>query len=203
MIIHNCPQGSDEWFAVRLGKVTSSCFSKAIAGGAGKTADAYMYQLIAERMAGESQDGYTNPAMQWGTDTEPLAREYYEALNGCSVQEVGFAELNEDIGSSTDGFVGDDGIIEIKCPNSTTHIKNMVAGKMPPEYKAQVQGGLWVTGRKWCDFVSYDPRITEAPYFCERIGRDEKYIQELSGKIDAFIVKMKETISKITGKSPF
>jgi hypothetical protein len=100
-------------------------------------------------------------------------------------------------------MVGDDGLLEIKCPNSATHIEYILSNKLPSVYKPQVQGQLWVTGRKWCDFVSYDPRITKRPYWHIRIDRDEDYITELSGKINTFITDMKQLIEKITGDSPY
>ena len=199
--IHTMEQKSDAWYAIRLGKVTASNFSKAIAGGAGKTKTTLMRNLIAERLTDEPEPTYSNGVMDRGTEIEPLAREYYEALNGCTVECVGFIELNEDIGVSPDGLVGEDGMLEIKCPNSSTHIGYILDDKMPSVYKAQVQGQLWVSGRKWVDFVSYDPRVTKRPYWCKRIVRDEQYIAELDVKINKFIAELKTTMAKITDAS--
>lgn len=198
MIIHDCIQGTDDWHKLRLGKVTASRFSDAMAGGAGKTRKAYMIKLIAERLTGEPQEGYTNAVMQRGNEIEPHAREYYNLLNDITVKEVGFVELDENIGASPDGLVGEEGLLEIKCPNSATHIEYLLAGKLPATYKRQVQGQLWVTDREWCDFVSYDPRVTSRPYFCERIDRDNEYIKDLRIGIQMFVTEMARIMEKLT-----
>lgn len=202
MIIHECQQGSPEWYAARLGKVTASCFGKAIAKGEGKTRKSYMIDLIAERMTGEAENGYTNAVMQRGSAVEPLAREYYELLNDCPVQEVGFIERDDDIGASPDGLMGEDGMTEFKCPNSATHIGYILADKFPRIHIPQVQGQLWVAERKWCDFVSFDHRVTQKPYFCKRVYRDEDYIKELQIKIYMFVADMKKLMEQLTA-SPF
>ncbi len=202
MKIHECQQGSPEWFAVRLGKVTASCFSDAVAGGQGKVRKTYMIKLIAERMTGESENGYTNATIQRGSEVEPLAREYYELLNDCPVRQVGFIERDEYIGASPDGLVGDDGMLEIKCPFSSTHIRYIIEERLPTAYKKQVQGQLWVAEREWVDFISYDPRVHKKRYFCERVYRDEEYIKELQIKIYMFVADMKAMIEKLTA-SPF
>ncbi len=202
MKIHECEQGSPEWYAARLGKVTASCFGKAIAGGQGKTRKTYMIDLIAERMTEESQNGYSNAVMQRGSEVEPEARLYYEQLNGCEVQQVGFIERDGDTGASPDGLVGPDGMIEIKCPNSATHIQYILDDRIPPVHKPQVQGQLWVAERKWCDFVSFDPRVYQKPYFHERVYRDDDYIRDLQIKIYIFVADMKAIMEKLTA-SPF
>lgn len=198
MKIHEIQQNSPEWYAARLGKVTASCFGKAIAGGQGKVKKTYMIQLIAERLTQEPQEGFSNAVMQRGSEIEPYAREYYEILNGISTREVGFVERNEDIGASPDGLVGEDGLIEIKCPNSTTHIEIIIADKVPTTHKPQIQGQLWVCEREWCDFVSYDPRVSQRPYFCERVYRDDDYIKELHIKIQMFIDEMNKMMEILT-----
>jgi putative phage-type endonuclease len=202
MIIHNCQQGSKEWFSVRKGKVTASCFSKAIAGGQGKTRNAYMIQLLAEMMTDEIVETYTNGAMERGSEIEPFARDYYERMNNCMVEDVGFVELNEDVGASPDGIIGDDGIVEIKCPNSTTHIQNILSDKMPTTYIPQVQGQLWVTERKWCDFISFDPRVKNRPFWYKRILRDDEYIETLRKNIDKFVEDLKAMYAKLN-ESPY
>lgn len=200
-ICHDMPQGEEAWFQIKLGKVSASNFSNAIAGGAGKTRTTLMRKLIAERLSGVPQESFSNSSMEWGTETEPAAREYYEQINDCIVKEVGFVEFSEDIGVSPDGLVGEDGLLEIKCPNSATHIGYILDNKMPSTYKAQVQGQLWVTGRKWVDFVSYDPRVSKRPYWCIRVERDEQYIAELEIKLDKFVAEMKTVMDKIIGQS--
>ncbi len=195
-------QGSPEWYAVRLGKATASCFGKAIAGGQGKTRKTYMIDLIAERMTKESQNGYSNAIMQRGSEIEPEARLYYGQLNGCEVQQVGFIERDEDIGASPDGLVGKPGMIEIKCPNSATHIQYILDDRVPPVHKPQVQGQLWIAEREWVDFISYDPRVRQRPYFCKRVYRDEDYIEELKMKIEEFLADLMTTLERLT-VSPF
>ncbi len=197
-IIHTMEQGSEEWFAVRLGKVTASNFSVAI-GKPGVTRTKYMYKLMAEIGTKERESSYSNAAMEWGTETEPFARDYYEQINDCEVDQVGFVEYSEGIGVSPDGLVGNDGTLEIKCPYSSTHIGYVIKDKLPATYKAQVQGQLWATGRKWCDFVSYDPRYKPRPYWSIRVERDEEYIDMLNVKINLFIKEMKQQIDLITG----
>ena len=200
--IYTMKQGSESWEEIRLGKVTASCFGKALAGGQGKTRRAYMIKLIAERMTGQHQDGYTNSAMQNGTDTEAEAREYYELLFDCQVRQVGFIELNENIGCSPDGLIGDNGMWEAKCPLPSTHIETILADKVPSVYVPQVQGQLWVSEREWCDFTSYNPFVKVKPYWGERVYRDEKYIADLEKKINAFVDDMLKMIDKLTS-SPF
>jgi putative phage-type endonuclease len=197
MIIHTCEQRSPEWYAVRCGKVTSSCISDVLAKGKGITRNKYLRRLVAERITGLPKATYHNGAMEWGTLTEPMARDYYEALNFVNVQQVGFVEANGYLGSSPDGFIGEDGELEIKCPDSDTHLTYLEEGRMPSEYVTQVQGQLWITGRKWCDFMSYDPRFTCRPAFIIRVERDEKKIQEIAEGVGQFIDEMKELERRI------
>ncbi|HDZ38885.1 MAG TPA: exonuclease [Marinobacter sp.] len=206
MIIHECAQQSEEWFAARLGKVTASCFSDATSAGRGsspsKTRKDYMLKLVAERMTGLPSESYSNKAMERGTETEQEAREYYEALNGCEVRQVGFIERDEDTGASPDGLVGDDGMLEIKCPFPTTHIRYILADKMPADYVKQIQGNLWVAEREWIDFMSYNRRVRQRPFFCKRVYRDESFIKEQHIKIVMFVDEMKAILEKLTA-SPF
>ncbi len=195
-------QGSPEWYAVRNGMVTASNFADAIAGGQGIVRKKLMIKLIAERMTGLSAESYSNKAMEHGTATEQEAREHYEALNGVSVRHVGFIERDEDTGASPDGLVGNDGMLEIKCPFPTTHIRYILADKMPSDYVKQVQGGLWVAERKWCDFMSYDPRVKQRPSFIVRVYRDEDYIKKLHIGIVMFVTEMKQLMERLTA-SPF
>lgn len=197
-IIHTMEQGSDEWFAVRLGKVTGSNFGTAIAKP-GSTRTLYMRKLLAERLTGARQVSYSNANMDRGTELEPLAREYYEQMNDCIVKQVGFIEVNECVGVSPDGLVGEDGGIEIKCPLPSTHISYILANREVACYRPQVQGCMRATGRKWWDFVSYCPEVTKRPYWTIRIARDESYIAELETKIAKFVAEMKQLILKIEG----
>ena len=199
-IITGIDQGSDEWLALRYGWITASKFKDVKAGGAGKTRKSYMYQLAAEAITGERIETYSNEYMEWGTATEPQARAMYELDSGNTVEEVSFIKLNEvdKIGCSPDGLIGDDGMIEIKCPKTTTQIETYLSGKMPSGHRAQVQGQLWVSGRQWTDFVSFDPRIDgESSYFCVRIERDEEYIKELEEACFKFAKELKEMVIKL------
>lgn len=203
MKIIDCIQGSDDWFQARLGKITGSCFGKVLAKGQGKTRKSYMIQLAAERLSGLPQESYSNAVMERGSLIEPQARAAYEDVYGVEVQEVGFVELNENVGVSPDGLVGEDGGVEIKSPNSTTHIETILSGKMPPKHKPQVQGNMWVCGRDWWDFVSFDPRVKDCRIWTIRVERDQEYIDNLSEEVDRFVKELEAMTDKIRAFSPF
>lgn len=185
----------------RLGIASASNFS-AIRSTARKTGEGmrvnYMADLIAERMSGVTEESFSNGDMDKGTELEPQARECYEKLNGVIVQQVGFVKLDDNIGCSPDGLVLDAGLIEIKCPKNSTHIRYMLADKMVAKYINQVQGQLWVTDRKWCDFISFNPRIESRPFWCIRVKRDEAYINKLAIDVNQFIIELEELTKKIT-----
>lgn len=159
-------QGSAEWLAMRLGKLTASRMADVLAvtkSGPSASRKNYMAQLVAERMTGQPAESFSNAAMAWGTEHEPLARAEYEILTDYSVEQVSFVD-HPDIewcGASPDGLVLDSGLVEIKCPNTATHIEYLLAGKPPAKYVPQMLLQLACTGRKWCDFVSYDPRMPD------------------------------------------
>lgn len=198
MIVHEMQQGTPEWFAVKCGKISASNMSAVLAKGQGKTRGAYMMKVLAERLSGVPQESYTNAAMQWGIDTEPMAREAYEAATLNVVQQVGFIECSEILGCSPDGLIGDDGGVEIKCPNTATHLQYILDGKLPSEYACQIQSTLWMTGRKWWDFVSFDPRIQgKSRLFHIRVERDEAKINEIEIGVELFIQELKELEAKI------
>lgn len=205
-IIESIEQGSQEWLELRIGKVTASKFKDVMTNGRGDkpsaTAKSYMIKLVSEILRDEPLPFFENDVMKWGTETEPQARAMYELKNNVEVKEVAFVELNEFVGVSPDGLVGDDGLLEIKCPNTETQIKRYLDGVgLPKDYEAQVQGQLWVTGRQWCDFVSFDPRIdVEASYIQTRVYRDEEYIAKLEEKVSIFVEEMKSMINKLTGE---
>jgi len=205
-IVDNIEQGSEQWKLDRLGKVTASPVKNVMSNGRGnapsKMAETYMMELIAEILTGQSKAFFENDAMKWGTETEPQARDTYSVKNDfVIVREVAYVEHNDHILISTDGLIGDDGLLEIKCPNTTTQIKRALSDDYSADYKAQIQMQLWVTERQWCDFVSFDPRLDcEAGYLQQRVFRDEEYIEEMKTKVYAFIEKMKEIHFKLTGK---
>lgn len=201
-IIYDIAQGSPEWLALRLGKVTASRFSDVLAKGRGnapsKTRQSYLYQLAAEIVTGEPQDAFKSSAMEWGNECEPRARAAYELKNNCDVTECAFIEFSDKLGVSPDGLIGDSGLLEIKCPNTVTQIQRYLKGEFPTEYKAQVQGQLWVSERDWCDFVSFDPRInTSADYFQIRVYRDEDYIFNLATECSKFLDELAILVEKL------
>ena len=206
-IIETCEQGSIEWLSLRLGKITASRVKDVLTKGRGtspsKTAESYMMELIAEILTGNSKPFFENDAMRWGTETEPQARAMYAVNNDfVDVKEVAFVEHNEQVGISPDGLIGDDGLLEIKCPNTTTQLKRALSDDYSADYKAQIQMQLWVTEREWCDFLSFDPRLEcAAGYLQQRACRDEEYIEEMKVKVYAFVEKMNELINILTKES--
>lgn len=198
MQVINCEQGSQEWLDLRLGKATASRFSDVISKGVGRKT--YMLKLAAEYLTRQSQDNFKSSAMEWGTEHESMARANYELETGMEVSEVGFIQVSDWVGVSPDGLVGDDGLIEIKCPNTNTHIETFLSGKMPTKHKPQVQGQLWATDRKWCDFVSFDPRLPRNQLFITRVNRDDEYIKTLVDGIDLFVSQLQDMVSQFTVK---
>lgn len=185
-------QGTPEWFEARCGRVTASRIADVMAKtktGYGAARKNYMAQLVIERLTGMVADSYTSTAMQWGVETEPYAREAYEMQSGNIVEEVGFIEIPQMLaGASPDGLVGDDGLLEIKCPNSATHIETLLNGKIDKKYILQMQWQMFAADREWCDFVSYDPRMPDnLVYLCIRVERDPPLITEIIGEVQTFL----------------
>ena len=196
-------QGSDAWFAQRLGKVTASRVADVIAKtktGYSTSRDNYMAQLICERMTGVVAESYSNAAMQHGTDTEPLARAAYEAYADVLVDEVAMIPhpTIEQAGASPDGLVDIVGQLEIKCPNTATHIDTLLSQTVPGKYNTQMQWQMACTGRQWCDFVSFDPRLpTELQLFVKRVPRDAVYIAMLEEEVKKFLTELDGKIMKL------
>ncbi len=185
-------QGSLEWHEARLGRATASRFKDImtkIRSGEAAAVKNYRAEIVAEQLTGYREELFTTAAMQWGTDNEPVARLRYELETGNDVEECGFfAHPDIMAGASPDGLVNDDGLLEIKCPNSATHIETLRKRKVPSQYYWQVQGQMWMTGRQWCDFVSFDPRLPEnAQYIRIRMDRDDKAIAELEEEVKEFL----------------
>ena len=198
-------QGSPEWHLERLGLVTASRVADVIArtkSGPAASRAAYMSTLVAEQLTGNSAETYTNASMQWGTEHEAEARRAYSLETDVTVEEIGFARhLKLKSGASPDGLVGDDGIVEIKCPNTHTHIGTLLAEKVPKKYITQMQWQMVCTERSWCDFVSYDPRLPlEMQLFIKRIARDDDYISTLEDEVEKFIIELDDTVSKLRDK---
>lgn len=198
MKIIDCIQGSEEWFEARLGFVTASNFHKVLNKRPGH--GLYMRKIAAERLTCLREESYKNDIMDKGSETEQEARRFYEIANDCKVEQVGFVMRDEWVGGSPDGLIGKDGLLEIKCPLSSTHIEIILSEKMPTLHIPQVQGLLWVTERKWCDFVSYDPRVLSQPMFTVRVERDVEYFKKLAGEVGVFVNELKAIIEKIDSK---
>jgi putative phage-type endonuclease len=196
-------QGTPEWFAQRLGKVTASRVADIIAKtktGVAASRGNYLAQLVAERLTGQAADSFKSGAMQHGTETEPMARMAYETETGQMVTEVAMIQHPkiEMAGASPDGLVGEDGLVEIKCPNTSTHIATLMADKAPSGYIAQMQWQMACTGRAWADFVSFDPRMPEdMQLFIKRVPRDEKLIAEYEAEVIKFLAEVQETVDKL------
>ena len=193
-------QGSQEWINSRLGKVTASRIRDVVAkiktGEAAARRD-YRIQLVTERLTGQKEEGYTSADMQWGTDTEPLARSAYEAETGNLVAEVGMIDHPSIAmtGASPDGLVGAEGMLEIKCPKTATHLQTLMEGKAPTQYIPQMQWQMACTGRQWVDFVSFDPRLPEQyQLFTVRVQRDNELIETLEKEVVAFLQEVDATI---------
>jgi putative phage-type endonuclease len=192
-------QRTDEWYAARLGKVTASRVADVVAktkSGYSTSRANYMAELVCERLTGKQGDFYQNAAMAWGTNTEPMARAAYESRTGELVEETGFV-LHATIlnsGCSPDGLVGEDGLIEIKCPK-LTHIDTLLTQTVPGKYMTQMMWQMACTGRQWCDFVSFDPRMPEhMQLFIKRVPRDNDVITELEREVERFLADLDDKI---------
>lgn len=193
-------QRTDEWFKARLGKVTASRIGDIMAktkSGYGAARKNYMAQLLCERLTGMREETFVSAAMQRGTDLEAKARATYILTNGDLVEEIGFVEHPniEMSGASPDGLVNDDGLIEIKCPNTATHLEFIRTKKPKSEYILQMQWQMACTGRSWCDFVSYDDRLPEKFAFRSlRLERDDDLIKEIEAEVQKFLDELNGTI---------
>jgi putative phage-type endonuclease len=196
-------QGSTEWFEARRGKVTSSRVADVISKtksewGAGRKN--YEAQLIAEILTGQVAESFSSAAMQHGTDTEPQARKAYEFSKDVDVVEVGFVDHPTigKAGASPDGLVGDVGMVEIKCPNTATHLDTLLSQVVPKKYNTQMQWQMACCGRQWTDFVSFDPRLpVNLNMFCQRVERDDELIASLEKDVSDFINEMSDKIKEL------
>lgn len=204
---HAIVQGSPEWYAIRLGKVTASRIADMVARtktGWGASRQNYAAQLIAERMTGVPGESYTNAIMERGSELEPMARALYEFTYDAPVIEIGFAPhpIITMSGASPDGLVGDDGLVQFKCPLTATHIETLRGGSIPGKYICQVQWEMACTGRKWCDWCSFDPRMpVDLQLYRQRIPRDDAKILELHKQVLEFLAtEVDEAIADLTRK---
>jgi putative phage-type endonuclease len=201
MKIIDAVQGTPEWLAARAGRVTASMISAVLMKPETAGFRDYQAQLVAEILTGKPQGSdYTNVHMQFGTETEPLARSAYEAETGFSVDEVGLCihEIIDRAGASPDGLVGNSGLVEIKCAKPATHLAYMIAGVVPSGYKNQMMWQMAVTGRDWCDFVSFRPDLPEhLQLFVVRFKRDPARILELETAVVAFLDTVDKMLSQL------
>ena len=202
-MIEKVEQGTPEWFAARLGNVTASRVADVIAktkSGYSASRDNYMAQLICERMTGTVAESFTNAAMQWGTETEPLARAAYESAADVLVDQTGYVPHPsiERAGASPDGLVGLFGLLEIKCPNTATHIETLLSQSVPGKYNTQMQFQMACTGRQWCDFVSFDNRLpNELQLFVKRVPRDNEFIKQMEDEVVKFLNELDIKIAQL------
>lgn len=199
-------QGSDEWHAARLGKVTASRVCDVVARtktGWGASRANYAAQLVAERLTGVQAATYTTEAMRWGSEKEFEAKEVYSFAVGMPVLPVGFVDHPgiSMAGASPDGFVGKDGLVEVKAPLTATHIETLLGAAIPFKYVLQMQWQMSCTGRRWCDFVSYDPRMPEdMRLHVQRVDRDDEMIRQLDSDVGAFLRELDETVAKLVSR---
>ena len=196
-------QRSDAWYAARLGKMTASRVADVIAktrSGYSSSRDNYMAQLICERMTNTVAESYSNAAMQWGTETEPLARAAYESYADVLVDQVGFVAHPsiERAGASPDGLVGLFGLLEIKCPNTATHIETLLNDTVDGKYQYQMLWQMRCAGRKWCDFVSFDPRMPEELQLkVIRFEYDQGTIDQIEIEVNKFLSEVDQKVKQL------
>lgn len=202
------PQKTEEWKKARCGNVGASKIADIMArtkSGYSASRANYMATLIVERLTGESQETYTNAAMQWGVDNEDAAREAYSFLTGNQIALTGFVlhTAIKGAGASPDGLVNDDGLIEIKCPNTATHLDTLLGESIDDKYIKQMQFQMACTGRLWCDFVSFDPRLPwNLRIKIQRVNRDNSLIAAIEKEVADFIVELEEKLQKLNDLQP-
>lgn len=202
-IIRNIDQGSEEWLKLRLGVATASNFDKIITttGKESESLKKYALQLATELMLETPEPSFKNDVMARGNELESLAREIYQEQTFNVVEQITMFKSDcGNFGYSPDGIIGDDGLNEIKCPIATTHFKYLLDNKMPTDYWQQVQGGLWVSQRKWIDFVSFNSYFKDKKLFVIRVERDEEYIAKLAELANKVILIRDEYLNKLEGK---
>ncbi len=195
--IIECDQGSEEWYAARLGIPTASCFATAMAkgkdGGVSKTRSEYMRKLAGEILTGRPMESYSNGHMERGKEWEPEARNLYAYMNDVTPECVGFIR-NGQKGCSPDSLIGSDGGLEIKAASAHIQVERLISGKLPAEHRAQVQGSIWIAEREWWDFVSYCPGL---PLFTIREPRDDAYIANLEGAVAEFNEELAQLVDRV------
>lgn len=199
-------QATQEWFAARCGKVTASRLGDMLAqtrSGWGASRANYMAELVAERLTGKKFEGFTNAAIQWGLEQEAPARDAYCFFRDAEVVQVGFIDhpTIPMTGASPDGLVGDEGLLEIKCPQTATHISTLLSDDIAEKYMLQMQWQMECTQRAWCDFVSFDPRMPEAmQFYCRRVLRNQELIERLKKETVVFLGEVDAKVAALTGR---
>lgn len=197
-------QGTPEWHQIRLGKVTASRVADVVAKtktGPSASRTNYLAQLVAERLTGTPPDSFTNAAMQWGNDKEPEARELYEFRTDAEVSQIGFVPHPRITmsGASPDGLIAHNGLVEIKCPNTATHIETLIGQAVPAKYVTQMMWQMACCEREWCDFVSFDPRLpSDMRMFVQRVERDDVLITSLEREVADFLAELDAKVSTLT-----
>lgn len=202
-----CEQGTAEWLEIRQGKITASRIADVMdylkKGGEGASRRNYRQELLAERLSGRSEDHYVSAEMAWGSEFEPIARSAYEIGTESMVDTVGFVlhPTFDFAGASPDGLVNDDGLIEIKCGKTTTHLRWMQAGVVPEEHQLQILWNLACTERQWADFVSFDPRLPDGlKIFIARMDRDDARIDQIESEVASFNGEVEQAIAALSGR---
>jgi len=198
-------QGTDAWHQLRLGKVTASRVADILAKtktGPSASRQNYLIELALQRTTGIIQESYTNASMEWGVQNEGNARVLYEITTNNFVDRIAFIDHPSIkwFGCSPDGLVSNGGLVEIKCPNSTTHWEYFKYNRPPTKYVIQMQAQLAVTGRDWCDFVSFDPRMPDrSQLLVVRVDRDEAFIAEMEAEIKQFLSEVEVEVNLMKG----
>lgn len=204
-VYNGIEQGSEEWLKIRLGKVTASGVADVLAKtktGVSASKGNYLIKLAIQRVTGVVEESFTNDAMQWGKDNEAQARVAYEVASGNFVDQIAFVDHPsiQWFGASPDGLINQDGLVEIKCPNSATHWSYIKDDGPPTKYYIQMQAQMACTGRSWCDFVSFDPRMPErSRLFIKRVDREDEYIAEMEAEIKKFLDEVAVEVNLMKG----
>lgn len=199
-------QRTEAWMQQRCGKVTASRVSDIMAktkSGPSASRANYMAELICERLTGQQAERFSSAAMDWGTATEPQARAAYEFMTDRAVVETGLVDHPSIpmFGASPDGLVGDDGLIEIKCPNTATHIETLLAETVPGKYMTQMQVQMICAGRVWCDFVSFDPRLPpDLQIWIKRVPADAEMQAEITAEVTKFLGELGSKIASLSAR---
>jgi putative phage-type endonuclease len=202
-------QGTDAWKIEKLGHVSAGSVSDILSkgrGGESKMRDSYKWRIVTERLTGLIQESFSNDAMVWGVETEAEARMTYEMIFGVTVDQTGFVKhpTLKWVGASPDGMIGTDGLIEIKCPHTKTHLQTMKSEEVPKVYIPQMQMQMWTMNRQWCDFVSYDPRLPHnLQFFCKRVKRDDEYISIMEKEVLQFLDEVEVELLTLKNKEGY